>query len=62
MAILFDGSSDAIKAAVARPIPDEPPVMRTVLFRRLLSEDGSTVKVEAIVYEGGLVLGVGVQY
>lgn len=51
MAILFDESRDAIKAAVARPMPEEPPVIRTVSFRRLPNEDGFTVKVEAIVDE-----------
>lgn len=61
MAILFDESKDAIKAAVASPIPEEPPVMRTVLFRRLLNEDGSTVKVEAMLGDGAMfALGVGV--
>jgi hypothetical protein len=61
MAIRFEESRDAINVAVAKPIPEEPPVMRTVLFLRLLNEDGSTVKVEAIVGEGAMfALGVGV--
>ena len=40
--ILLEGERDESNSAVARPMPEEPPVMRTVLFRRFVRRDGET--------------------
>lgn len=41
---LLVGERLARSEAVARPMPEEPPVMRMVLFLREVMADGSTVK------------------
>ena len=40
---------EAASSAVARPIPEEPPVMRTVLEVMEVREVGSTVKVDIVI-------------
>jgi hypothetical protein len=52
MMTLFDSDRDATREAVAKPIPEEPPVMRTVLFRRFLSWEGEVLT----ILESGMML------
>ena len=49
IATRFDSSSEATKIAVARPIPDDPPVIRTTLLRIFFKDVGSTVNVDDIL-------------
>ncbi len=45
---LLEGQREATSWAVARPMPPEPLVMRTVLFLMELRVEGSTVKVDML--------------
>jgi hypothetical protein len=52
IAILLVAEILASSIAVARPMPEEPPVMRMVLLRRFVSDLGSTLKVGDILKSG----------
>lgn len=56
--MLFVLLAEAIALAAARPIPEEPPVMRTVLFLRLENCEGSMFIVVILeTFSPGLWLG-----
>lgn len=55
MITLFESEREATKEAVARPIPEDPPVIRTVLLRRFSSWEGEVLT----MLESGMMLTFG---
>ena len=52
---LLVGCREWMRKAVARPMPEEPPVMRTVLLVRLARSDLEREKAVGDVGDGGMV-------